>query len=105
MAEKTVEWDLGFGLEDVVAGLEKLFANTDYRIKREKDEAAERFSVPLSQAGSSLLLDVRPLPDRELGPAILFPRTLLSIHFTKATPEEEANFMKRLTMAFLRVGG
>jgi hypothetical protein len=105
MAEKTVEWDLGFALGDVVAGLEKLFAHTDYRVKREKPDAAERFSVPLSQAGSCLLLDVCPLPNRQLGPAIISPRTLLSVHFTKATPEEEADFMKRLTLAFLRVGG
>ncbi len=105
MAEKTVEWDLGFGLDDVVAGLEKLFAHADYRVKRDKNHKAERFSLTLSQAGSCLLLDARPLSARRLGPAIFSPRTLLSIHFTKATPEEEADFMKRLTMAFLRVGG
>jgi len=105
MAQKTVEWDLGFALDDVVAGLEKLFAHTDYRVKREKQDAAECFSLPLSQAGSCLLLEARPLPVRRLGPAIVSPRTLLSVHFTKATPEEEADFMKRLTLAFLRVGG
>jgi hypothetical protein len=105
MGQKTVEWDLGFGLDDAVTGLEKLFASVGYGSKRARDNAAERFSMPLSQAGSCLLVEVRPLPARQLGPAIFSPRTLLAIHFTKATPEEEADFMKRLTLAFLRVGG
>lgn len=103
--EKRVEWELGFSLDEVVAGLGKLLTKAGYRIKREKTEAREQFLAPLLPSGSYLLLEVSPLPARRLGPVISLPRTLLSIHFTKATPEEEADFMKRLTMAFLRVGG
>ena len=102
---KTVEWELGFHLDEVIAGLEKLLTNTGYQITREKTDAREQFLARLSQPGSYLWLEVRPLPARRLSPVISFPRTLLSIRFTGATSAEEGDFMRRLTMAFLRVGG
>lgn len=103
--EKTVEWELGFHLDEVIAGLEKLLTEAGYRIKREKTDAREQVFAPLSQPGSYLLLEVCPLPARRLSAVIFLPRTLLSVRFTGATSEEEGDFMRRLTMAFLRVGG
>lgn len=103
--EKTVKWELGFNLNEVIAGLEKLLTDAGYRIKREKTEAGEQFLALLSQPGSYLLLEVCSLPARRLSPVIFLPRTLLSIRFTGATSEEEGDFMRRLTLAFLRVGG
>lgn len=105
MAEKTIEWNLGFARDEVIVGLEKLFAKAALPFTRMEGEAEVRFHVSLSSG--SLRLTVQPLRSSH-GPFNLqglSQRTLLQITFVGASAQEEETFLRHLTLAFLRVGG
>ncbi|MCS6925653.1 MAG: hypothetical protein NZ578_07105 [Candidatus Binatia bacterium] len=100
MDEKTIEWNLGFPVEEVLAGLDKLLAGTVS--VREEREGTVWFHLPL--ASGVLTLTVQPLHPSG-GPFQLQTRTLLRMTFSGVAPQAEAQFVRRLTLAFLRVGG
>lgn len=105
MVEKTIEWNLGFARDEVIIGLEKLFAQSALTFTRVESEAEVCFHVSLSSG--SLRLTVQPLLSSH-GPFNLqnfSRRTLLQITFVGISAQEEETFLRRLTLAFLRVGG
>lgn len=105
MGEKTVQWNLGFPPDEVIAGLEKLLAGVSAVYTREERDAEVGVRIPL--ASGSLTLTVRPLltsvsPFNFQGSS---RRTLLLMTFSGVDTQEEETFLRRLTLAFLRVGG
>ena len=105
MGTDTVEWELGFAGEEVVRGVENLCLLADYRFRRERSADEGRFHIPIGGGGGCVVLEVCPLAPRSLSAAISFPRTRLRIRFHDAEGEARTAFMRRLTLAFLRVGG
>ncbi|MBI3303718.1 MAG: hypothetical protein HYZ72_16760 [Deltaproteobacteria bacterium] len=105
MNEKTIEWNLGFARDEVIAGLEKLLTQAGYTYTRAETDAEDRFQVTLPQGTVALV--VRPLPSRRspFGPQIVFHRTLLVMTYTGVSAQEEETFLHRLTLTFLRAGG
>jgi hypothetical protein len=105
VTEKTVEWNLGFARDEVLAGLEKLLAGAGYLYTRTESEAEVRFQVTLPQG--SLGLTVRPLLSQRspFGPHLFFHRTLLIMTYRDVSVQDEETFLRRLTLTFLRAGG
>ena len=105
MSEKTVEWNLAFARDEVVAGVEKLFTQAGYVYTRTDTDAETRFQVRLSQA--SLAMTVRPLSSQRspFNLPVVLHRTLLTVTYTGLSAQEEESLRHRLTLAFLRVGG
>ncbi len=60
MSASTIEWNLAFARDEVVAGLEKLLAQAGYVYTRTDADAETRFQAARSQG--SLVMVVRPLP-------------------------------------------
>ncbi len=105
MAEKRVEWDLGFSREEVLAGLERLLSREGYKFQRERVGEEERFFLPFAPNGPFLELCLRSLPPRRLGPVASMPHTLLAMRFVGMPSGVEERFLYQLTLAFLRTGG
>lgn len=105
MTEKTIEWNLGFARDEVIAGLEKLLGTAGYTYTRTEIDAEVRWQVTL--APGTIGLTVRPLPSQRspFGPHLVFHRTLLAMTYTGVSAEKEKTFLHRLTLAFLRAGG
>lgn len=105
MGEKTIQWNLGFPPDEVIAGLEKLLAGAAVVYTRE--ERGTEVCVRVSLASGSLTLTVRPLlaPFRPFNFQGGIRRTLLLMTFSEVNAQEEEAFLRRLTLAFLRVGG
>ena len=105
MSEKTLEWNLGFARDEVVAGLEKLFVQLEWAHTCTETDAETRFHAAFSQG--MLDIAVRPLTSYRspFNIQATLPRTLLIVCSTGLTPAEEATLRYRLTLAFLRVGG
>jgi hypothetical protein len=103
--EKTIEWNLGFARDEVIAGLEKLLTETGYVYTRADTDTEIRFQAILAQG--LLELTVRALLSQRspFNPPIFFHRTLLVMTFTGVSTQEEETFLRRLTLTFLRVGG
>lgn len=105
MTGKTIEWNLGFARDEVLAGLEKLFGTAGYSYTQTETGAEVYFLVTL--APGTIGLTVRPLPSQRspFGPHLVFHRTLLAMTYTGVSAEEEKIFLHRLMLAFLRAGG
>jgi hypothetical protein len=105
VTEKTIEWNLGFTPDEVIVGLEKLLTEAGYAYTRVEPDAEVRFQVTLAQG--TLGLTVRPLLGQRspFSPQLILHRTLLVMTWNGVSAEEEAVFLRRLTLAFLRVGG
>lgn len=105
MSESTIEWNLAFAREEVVAGLEKLLAQAGYVYTRTDADVETRFQAARSQG--SLAIVVRPLLSRSspFNLQVVLHRTLLVATCTGLSAEEEEAFRYRLTLTFLRVGG
>ena len=105
MTDKTIEWNLGFEQDEVATGLERLLTRTGYRYTRAETDTEAQFQVTLSSG--SLRLVVRPLLPHHspFNPQVFFHRTLLVMTFTGVSVQEEAAFLHRLTLTFLRAGG
>ena len=105
MSEKTIEWNLGFAQDEVLAGLEKLLTTAGYAYTRVATDGEVRFQVTL--APGTLGLTVRPLLSQcsPFSPHLSFPRTLLVMTYIGVSAQDEETFLHRLTLAFLRAGG
>lgn len=105
MTDKTIEWNLGFAQDEVVAGLEKLLTQGEYTYTRAETDTEAQFQVTLFSG--SLRLVVRQLPSRHspFNPQVFFHRTLLVMTFAGISIQEEEAFLHRLTLTFLRAGG
>ncbi|MGE0822301.1 MAG: hypothetical protein AB7G75_05440 [Candidatus Binatia bacterium] len=103
--EKTVEWNLGFAHDEVVAGLEKLLAQAAYLYTHATINDTVQFQATLPSG--TLRLIARALPARQspFSSPIFFHRTLVTMTFTGVSTEDENAFMRRLTLTFLRAGG
>jgi hypothetical protein len=105
MTEKTIEWNLAFARDEVVAGLEKLLTRAGCTYTRTETDAETHFQATL--CGGSLQAVVRPLASHH-GPfnlQVVLHRTLLVITYTGLTTQEEEALRRSLTLTFLRVGG
>jgi hypothetical protein len=103
--EKTVEWNLGFAYDEVIAGLEKLLSEGEYAHTRAETAAETHFQVTLAQG--TLGLKVQPLPSHQspFNPYVSFHRTLVVMTFSEVGRQDEETFLHRLTLRFLRAGG
>jgi hypothetical protein len=105
MREKTVEWNLGFARQEVIAGLKKLLREARYMYTQTETNAETGFQVTFPEG--SLQLRVLPLPSHNspFNRHVFFHRTLLVMTFTGAEVQDEKAFMRHLTLTFLRAGG
>ena len=105
MSTKTIEWNLAFARDEVVAGLEKLLAQLGYAYTRGGTEGETRFRATLSHGVLDVV--VRPLaPQRSpFNLQVVLRRTLLTATCTGLSAQEEERFRHGLTLTFLRVGG
>ncbi len=96
---------MGFAADEVVAGLEQVLTTAGYSYTRLGAAPDTHFQVTLTQG--TLRLVVRPLPPRPnpLSPQHPFPRALLRMTFAGVATQEQEAVVRRLTLAFLRVGG
>jgi hypothetical protein len=103
--EKTVEWNLGFAYDEVIAGLEKLLSEGTYAHTRTATDTETHFQVTLAQG--TLGLKVQPLLSHQspFNPHVFFHRTLLVMTFMEVSRQDEETFLHRLTLRFLRAGG
>jgi hypothetical protein len=103
--EKTVEWNLGFAYDEVIAGLENLLSEGEYTYSRTETAAETHVQVILAQG--TLGLKVQPLPSHQspFNPHVFFHRTLLVMTFMEVSRQDEETFLHRLTLRFLRAGG
>ncbi|TMA58477.1 MAG: hypothetical protein E6J80_04940 [Deltaproteobacteria bacterium] len=64
MSEKTIEWNLGFARDEVLAGLEKLLTTAGYAYTRVATDGEVRFQVTLAQGplGVTARLSLSPVP-------------------------------------------
>ncbi len=105
MDEKTIEWNLGFAYDEVIAGLEKLLSEGTYAHTRTETAAEAHFQVMLAQG--TFRLKVQPLPSHQspFNLPVVFQRTLLVMTFNEVSRQDEETFLHRLTLRFLRAGG
>jgi len=105
VTEKTIEWNLAFALDEVVAGVEKLLEKMGYAFSRmEKGEATHYLATPPQ---GSLTFLARPLASHSspFNLQVTLHRTLLVTTYAGFTSQMEESLQKNLTLAFLRVGG
>jgi hypothetical protein len=102
---KTVEWNLGFAHDEVVAGLEKLLTQGGYLYTRTTIDEAVQFQATLPSGALRLVARALPSHHSPFNLHIFFHRTLLVMTFTGVRTEDEEVFMRRLTLTFLRAGG
>jgi hypothetical protein len=105
MSERTIEWNIAFARDEVVAGLEKLLSQAGYVYTRIDTEAETHFQTTLFQGALDMV--VRPLSAHR-GPfnlPITLHRALLTVTYSGLSAQEEETWRHRLTLAFLRVGG
>ena len=105
MTEKTIEWNLAFAADEVVAGVEKMLAKLGYSFSRVEKEEETHFHVTPSQGALSFL--ARPLASHRspFNMQVTLQRTLLITTYAGFSQDMEAALQKNLTLAFLRVGG
>lgn len=105
VSEKTIEWNLAFSIDEVMAGVEKMLSKLDYAFTCTQNDE-ERFFRAVPSEGS-LTLTARPLAAHRSPfnlPVTLY-RTLLTVVYAGFSVENEASLKRQLTFAFLRVGG
>jgi hypothetical protein len=106
VTEPLLEWNLGFSLDEVVEGLEKMCIVRHYIYTRICQEGEALLSLTLPSG--TLALSVKPLLSHRspFSPLIILHRTLLSVASTATvSPQDWENFRRHLTLAFLRTGG
>lgn len=105
MSTNTIEWDLAFARDEVVARLEKLLAQLGYAYTRSDTDDETRFQATCSQRVLDIV--VRPLtPHRSpFNLQVVLHRTLLIATCTGLSAGEEETLRRGLTLTFLRVGG
>ena len=105
MSTKTLEWDLAFARDEVVARLEKLLAQLGYAYTRSDTDDETRFQATCSHRVLDIV--VRPLASQRspFNLQVVLHRTLLVATCTGFSAQEGERFRRGLTLAFLRVGG
>ena len=105
VSTKTLEWNLAFARDEVVAGLEKLLAHLGYAYTRGGTEDEIRFRATLSHGVLDVV--VQPLASHRspFNLQVVLQRTLLTATCTGLSTQEEERFRHGLTLTFLRVGG
>ena len=103
--DKTIEWNLGFAHDEVVAGLEKLLKQAGYSYTQATIDDAAQFQATLPSGTLRLVARALPAHHSPFNSFIFFHRTLLTMTFTGVSTEDEEVFMRRLTLTFLRAGG
>jgi hypothetical protein len=96
-ADVTVELDMGFSLEEVASGIERLIAPAGAEWSRQALEPGVRF-----QAREGTTIDLAAMPEERIRHPIQLPRTLLVLRGPRAAVE---SLHRRVLYAFLRVGG
>lgn len=105
MTEKTIEWNLAFAADEVVAGVEKMLAKLGYAFSR--TEKAEETCFSAKPPQGTLVFLVRPLASHRspFNIQVTLHRTLLITTYSEFSPSMEETLQRSLTLAFLRVGG
>jgi hypothetical protein len=105
VTENTIEWNLAFAVDEVVAGVEKLLAKLDLTFAR--TEAGEEIVFHANPTVGSLSCTVRPLAAQKspFNIQVTLHRTLLVITYAGFSPQAESALRQGLTLTFLRVGG
>lgn len=105
MTEKTIEWNLAFAADEVVAGVERLLSKLGYAFCQTRKVEEIDFHATPPQGTLSLL--VRPLTGHR-SPFNIYTtlqRTLLIVTYSEFSPQMEELLQRALTLTFLRVGG
>jgi hypothetical protein len=105
VTHKSIEWNLGFAYADVVERLAKMLDKIGSTYTHEITDSAAVFHASLSHGRLELSARPASMPKSSALLQAVRHRTLLSITFTEVSPEDKKDFMQRLTIAFLRVGG
>jgi len=105
VTEKTIEWNLAFAVDEVMAGVEKLFTKLGYSFScmRTEEEAIFRATPPQGV----LTCTVRPLASHRspFNIQATLHRTLLALSYIGLSAQQENALKQQLTLTFLRVGG
>jgi hypothetical protein len=102
---KSIEWNLGFAYTDVVERLAKMLTAMGSTYTQETTDSGAVFHASLSHGRLELRARPASMPKSSALLQAVRHRTLLGMTFIEVSPEDEKNFMQRLTIAFLRVGG
>ena len=105
MTHKSIEWNLGFAYADVVERLAKMLDKIGSMYTQETTASEAVFHASLSHGRLELRARPASVPKSSALLQAVRHRTLLGITFMEVSPEDEKDFMQRLTIAFLRVGG
>jgi hypothetical protein len=102
---KSIEWNLGFAYADVVERLAKMLTDMGSPYTQATRDLGAVFQASLSHG--RLELSARPASGPKSSALLqaVRHRTFLGMTFIEVSPEDEKDFMQRLTLAFLRVGG
>jgi hypothetical protein len=105
VSETLLEWNLGFARDEVIAGVEKLFAQLGCAYSRTETDTETRFHAAFSQG--TLDLVVQPLTSYRspFNIQATLHRTLLTVLAAGLSAEAKETLRQRLTLVFLRVGG
>lgn len=105
MTEQTIEWNLAFAVDEVLAGVEKLLTKLGYASVR--TQGADETSVRAQPPQGALLFSIRPLTSYRspFNIQVTLHRTLLVVTFSEFSAAMEEALRRNLTLAFLRVGG
>ncbi len=102
---KLIEWNLGFGYADVIERLAKMLNKIGSTYTQEITDSKAVFHARLPCGRLELSARPASVPKSSALLQAVRHRTLLGITFIEVSPEDEKDFMQRLTIAFLRVGG
>ena len=105
MTHKSIEWNLGFAYADVVERLAKMLDKIGSTYTQETTDSEAIFHASLSYGRLELSARPASVPKSSALLQAVRHRTLLGITFMEVSLEDEKDFMQRLTIAFLRVGG
>ena len=105
MTHKSIEWNLGFAYRDVIERLAKMLGKIGSTYTQETTDSEAVFHASLSHGRLELSARPASVPNSSALLQAVRHRTLLEITFMEVSPEDEKDFMQRLTIAFLRVGG
>lgn len=105
MRHKSIEWNLGFVYADVVERLAKMLDKIGSPYTQETTESETVWHASLSHGRLELSARPASVPKRSALLQAVRHRTLLGMTFIEVSPKDEKDFMQRLTITFLRVGG
>ena len=105
MRHKSIEWNLGFAYVEVVERLAKMLDDIGSTYTQATTDSGAMFHASLPHGRLELSACPASVPKSSALLQAVRHRTLLGLTFIEVSPEDEKDFMQRLTIAFLRVGG